>query len=262
MSDLDLLPAMAQAARDGAALLPPRSRPQGFDSWPEFRAAFDAVDRPVSDLLRDRLHAARPGAAWAGELDADLAAGGEAWVVDAVDGAVLYLQGLPQWAVSIALVRDGRPVLAALHSATFDETFTAALGGGAFLDGVPITPSGKTDPTLALVTTSHPPLVRTQPGAVAAAARATARLLPAVGALRNLGPTSWQVADVACGRVDAFWEYGHDAGNLLAGALIASEAGAVVTDAEGRPWQATSDSFLAAPPALHTRLVELLAENA
>jgi fructose-1,6-bisphosphatase/inositol monophosphatase family enzyme len=83
-------------------------------------------------------------------------------------------------------------------------------------------------------------------------------LLPAVGAVRNFGPTSWQVADMASGRIDAFWEYGRDAGNLLGASVIAREAGVVVTDTWGRPWQAGSDSFLAAPSALHARLVDLL----
>ena len=250
---------MARAAQDAAALLPRQSGPYGFDGWPAFKAAFDAVDLPTSALLRERLEAARPGTAWAEEIDADLAASGERWVVDPVDGAVQYLQGLPQWSVSIALVRDGRPVLAALHSATLGHTYTAELGGGAFLDGIPITPSVKTDLSLALVATSQPPFVGRQPEAVADAGRALSLLLPAVGAVRNLGPTSWQVADVASGRIDAFWEYGRDAGNLLAGSLVASEAGAVVTDVEGRPWHADSTGFLVAPAALHARLVELLA---
>ncbi|MFC1411601.1 inositol monophosphatase [Streptacidiphilus sp. N1-12] len=255
----DTLTLMARAAQDAAALLPRRTGPHGFDSWPAFKAAFDAVDRPTTALLRERLEIALPGTAWAEEIDTDLPPGGEQWVVDAVDGAVQYLQGLPQWSVSIALVREGRPVLAALHSAVLGHTYTAALGGGAFLDGAPITPSGKTDLSLALVATSQPPFVGRQPGAVADAGRALSLLLPAVGAVRNLGPTSWQLADVGSGRIDAFYEYGRDAGNLLAGSLVASEAGALVTDINGRPWHPASPGFLAAPPALHGRILSLLA---
>jgi myo-inositol-1(or 4)-monophosphatase len=249
---------MARAAQDAAALLPRLTGPREFDTWPDFKAAFDAADQPTSALLRERLEAARPGVAWVEEIDTALPEVGERWVVDAVDGAVQYLQGLPQWSVSIALVRDGHPVLAALHSATLGHTYTAALHGGAFLDGVPISPSIKTDLSLALVATSQPPFVGRQPDAVANTGRAMSLLLPAVGAVRNLGPTSWQIADVASGRIDAFWQYGRDAGNLLAGALVASEAGAVVTDIDGEHWHAGSTSFLAAPPALHAGLVDLL----
>ncbi|MEV6027721.1 inositol monophosphatase family protein [Streptomyces sp. NPDC052036] len=87
-------------------------------------------------------------------------------------------------------------------------------------------------------------------------------MLPRVAAVRNLGPTSWQVADTAAGRLDAFWEFDRDDANLLPGALVAREAGALVTDAAGRPWSAGSDSFLVAPPGLHGHLVEALRADA
>ena len=253
----DILTQMVLAAQDAATLVPPRTEPTTFDSWPDFKAALDAVERPVQALLRDRLEQARPGVAWARELDTEVTGGAsELWVVDPLDGAVQYLQGLPQWAVSIALVRDGRPVLAVLHSANLNHTYTAALDGGAFLDGMPISPSTKTNLELSLIGTSHPPFVGHQPEAIAATGRAMTALLPVVGAHRNFGPTSWQVADVASGRLDAFWQYGRDAGNLLAASLVASEAGVTVTDADGRPWHAASDSFLAAPASLHAQLLE------
>jgi myo-inositol-1(or 4)-monophosphatase len=66
------------------------------------------------------------------------------------------------------------------------------------------------------------------------------------------------VAEVGGGRIDAFWQFGRDEGNLLGGALVAAEAGALVTDVEGRPWRARSESILAAAPGLHARLSELL----
>jgi myo-inositol-1(or 4)-monophosphatase len=259
MSDSELLPLVVRAAQAAGALLGEQPPPPRWRTWPEFKAAFDAVDVPVSRLLRDQFEALRPGVEWSEELDAKVCSDGEVWVVDAVDGAIQYLQGLPQWSVSIALVRDGRPVVAVLHSARLDETYTAVAGGGAFLNGIPVTPSTKDDPALSIVATSHPPFVGTQPDAVAGAARAMSILLPATGAIRNLGPTSWQVADVASGRLDAFWEYGRDDTNLIAAALVAREAGAVVTDTEGRPWQPGATSFLAAPAALHAKLIDLLA---
>ena len=76
--------------------------------------------------------------------------------------------------------------------------------------------------------------------------------------MRNLGPTSWQVADVGAGRLDLFWQYGRDATNLAGAALIAREAGAVVTTAGGAPWTPSASSFLATAPALHEQTVELL----
>ena len=151
-------------------------------------------------------------------------------------------------------------VTVALHSASLGHTYTASLGAGAFLDGAPVAPSAKTNLAVALVGTSHPPFVAAQPEAVAATGRAVPLLLPAVGAHRNLGPTSWQVADVASGRLDAFWQYGRDPGNLLAASLVATEAGVVVTDMDGEPWRADSAGFLAAPARLHEQLLELFAK--
>ena len=258
----DTLTQMALAAQDAAALLPTPTEPGTFNSWPELKTALDAAESPIKTLLRDRLDRAKPGVTWADEINTNVSSDGELWVVDPLDGAVQYLQGLPQWSISITLMRAGQPVLAALHSATLGHTYTAALNAGSFLNDTPITPSTKTNLDLALVGTSHPPFVAKQPDAVAATSRAIAHLLPAVGAHRNLGPTSWQVADVASGRLDAFWQFGQDPGNLLGAALIAREAGAIVTDALGRPWHADSPSFLAAPDGLHAQLVELFSQAA
>ena len=108
MSELATLSAMAEAARFAAGLMPVNLAPGQFGTWDDFKAAFDLVDRPLTAAVRDRLAAARPGVPWADEIDAELP-DGEAWVVDAVDGAIQYLQGLPQWSVSVALVRDGQP---------------------------------------------------------------------------------------------------------------------------------------------------------
>jgi myo-inositol-1(or 4)-monophosphatase len=261
MNDFDLVTEMARAAEAGAALLQRQSLPSPYTTWPEFKDRFDAIDELVSAELRTWLSALRPGVSWSEEMDTNATYAGECWVVDSVDGAVQYLQGLPQWCVSVSLARDGRAVATALHSATLHDTYTAVADGGAFLNGTPIAPSAKKDLSLALVTSSHPPFASRQPDAIGATARAVGKLLPSIGALRNLGPTAWQIADVASGRVDAFWQYGLDPGNLLGAALVAGEAGAEVTDADGAPWQVGSSSFLAAAPGLHGQLVELLSAN-
>ncbi|GAA0239504.1 hypothetical protein GCM10010492_43370 [Saccharothrix mutabilis subsp. mutabilis] len=206
-------------------------------SWDELVERFRAVDGPAEAELLDRLPR------------------GE-WVVDAVDGAVQFLQGLPQWCVSVALLRDGEPVLSVLHSPWLGETYAAEKGVGAWRDGVPVVPSRKTDPTAAVVATSHPHV--RQPGANAVAGLRLPGVLDRVAAVRNLGPTSWQVADVAGGRLDAFWQFGRDAENLLGATLVATEAGAVVTTASGGPWHAGADSVVVAAPGLHEVVVETL----
>ncbi|BCY09789.1 inositol monophosphatase family protein [Actinoplanes sp. L3-i22] len=97
-----------------------------------------------------------------------------------------------------------------------------------------------------------------QPEAVRAAGRSLSAVLLAAGAVRNLGPTSWQLADVAAGRLDGFWEYGHDDTNVLPGVLLARESGATVTDAAGAPWRVGADSIVVAGPALHAPLLAAL----
>ncbi|WP_037602300.1 inositol monophosphatase family protein [Streptacidiphilus rugosus] len=261
MSDVqELLPTMAAAAEEVGALLLATPRPAPAADLAGYRRAFDALEAPAVAILHRRLDPLRPGTPWADEMETRLPESGEVWVVDAVDGAVQFLQHLPQFCVSLALVKDGEPVAAALHAPLLGETYLAAAGAGATRNGAAVAPSAKTDPQLAVVATSHPPFLgATQPEAAEPAGRALTAVLPAVAAVRNLGPTAWQLADTAAGRLDAFWEFGRDDANLLAGALIAREAGALVTDVRGRPWRAGAESVLVAGPGLHPALQGLLA---
>lgn len=259
MDDDELLVPMTAAVREVGALLATLPEP-GLPArtWGEFAAVFDGYDEPTTALIRDRLGSLRPGAEWADELGTAIPDSGEVWVVDTVDGAVQFLQGLPHWSISATLVRDGEPVAAVLHSPLRGQTYTAARGFGAFRDGVAIRPSEKNELRVALVATSQPPTVAGEPEAIERAGRALAAVLPVIGAVRNFGPTSWQLAETAAGRIDAFWEFGSDDANLVGGALVASEAGAVVTDLAGRAWRPGQRSFLAAAPRLYGQLREIL----
>ncbi|MEV6873681.1 inositol monophosphatase [Amycolatopsis sp. NPDC051128] len=222
----------------------------------EFAEAFSAIDDPLSASLRAALTGIRPDVGWVDEFE-DLP-GGEVWVVDALDGAVQFIQGLPQYCVSVTLVRDGEAELAVLHSPWLGETYAARRGEGARRNGTLIEPSRKASLTAAAAAAGQPPFVTKQPGVAEAAGRSLTAILGEVAAVRNLGPTSWQVADVAAGRLDLFWQYGRDATNLVGASLIAREAGAVVTTADGAPWTPSAGSFLAAAPGLHAAAVEIL----
>lgn len=259
--DENLLAPMADAAREAGALLAAMARPAPVTTHAELREAYDAIEAPAAAVIRRRLAELRPDAMWTDELDtlAPVPRTGEAWVVDVIDGAVQFLQDLPQYCVSLALVRDGEPVAAVLHAPGPGQTYTAAAGCGATRDGTRVRPSRKGDPALAVVATSQPPFLDRQPVVAAAAGRSLSSVLPAVAAVRNLGPTSWQIADVAAGRLDAFWQFGRDDTNVLPGALVAREAGALVTDADGRPWRPGAGSVLVAPPQLHGAFLGLLA---
>jgi myo-inositol-1(or 4)-monophosphatase len=85
-------------------------------------------------------------------------------------------------------------------------------------------------------------------------------VLKEAGAVRNLGPTSLQIAYVASGRLDGFWEYGEDTFNCLGGALLVTEAGGLAIDVSGQPYGCASNSIIAAPAAVHRSLKALLEE--
>ncbi|MFJ9949825.1 inositol monophosphatase family protein [Kitasatospora sp. NPDC091207] len=256
-----LLPGVEAAVREvGARLAATRpAEPTPGRTVEELMARFAEVDAPAAARLRARLGELRPRAGWVtDELTGTVPAEGEWWLCDATDGAVQYLLGQPQWAVTATLVRDGVAVLAVVHTPELGgRTFRAVRGGGAELDGRPVAPLERELPA-AVAGTAQPPLVAADPVALRRAGESLTAVLGAVPAIRGLGPTSLQVAQVGSGQLALFWEYGADAGNLLPGALIAAEAGATVTDTTGAAWTARSDSFLAAAPGLHADVLEVL----
>ncbi|GAA1240886.1 inositol monophosphatase [Kitasatospora nipponensis] len=260
--DEELLAAVEAVTREVGAWLARRQadEPVAATDRAGAFAAFAAVDGPASAQLRERLGALRPQAGWVDdELAQELPATGEWWVCDATDGAVQYLLGLPQWAVTATLLREGEAVVAVVHAPLLGCTYTAVRGAGAQRNGARIAPSRR-ELAAAVLATSQPPTVGADPVARRRAGESLTAVLggPAL-AVRNLGPTALQVAQVGSGHLDAFWEYGPDAVNLLPGALVATEAGAAVSDATGAPWTPAATSFLAAPPARQGELLELLA---
>jgi myo-inositol-1(or 4)-monophosphatase len=255
-----LLDATEQALREVGDRLAARqpAEPVAAATPAEARAAFDAVDRPAARLLRERLTALRPQAGWLDdEWAREVPATGEWWLADATDGAVQYLGALPHWAVTATLLRDGAPVLAVVHAPRTAATYTATAGGGTRLNGRRCAPRPRTLAT-AVAATSQPPLVARDPAALRAAGASLSAVLPHVPAVRNLGPTALQSAQVGSGHLTLFWQYGADPANLLPGALLAAEAGAVVSDAQGAPWTPAAPSFVAAAPGVHAELLDVL----
>lgn len=229
----------------------------------EMFAAFRAVNDVVEERLKTGLAAAYPAIPWSPEeleLSADTAApSGEIWICDAVDGAVQYLHHLPYWAIVLTLVRDGQPVFGLVHDAVHGELFHAVAGGGAFLNGAPIAAGKKARLEDALAVSTQAVFAGRDPVATRRAGASIAAMLPRIAALRNLGSYALQLAYVAAGRIDVYWQYGEDLSNWLAGSLLLREAGAAVSDAEGRPFAWGSKSLVATAPALHAQILEVLA---
>ncbi|WP_223622450.1 inositol monophosphatase family protein [Microbacterium sp. EST19A] len=257
--DREILARMVEAVESAGSVLLRRYSPAARISDGEsLLAAIDANDEASTTVLRPALEHARPSARWDDDEEGTGPLGaGEWWVTDAAEGNVNHIHGSSGWAVTATLVRDDVPVLTAVHIPLAGETYTAAQGGGAFLDGAPLSVSQKTDLAAALVSTGQ-----AKPGEDPQVRR---RLSASIDALLDHAllvaaavPATLQILPVASGHTDAFWQYGQIRSGLVAGALLVREAGGVVLDARGADWTLASDAFVATTPALATAMTAAL----
>jgi myo-inositol-1(or 4)-monophosphatase len=214
-----------------------------------------AVDRASEALIVGTIEKERPDDGILGEEgSARTGTSGVRWVIDPLDGTTNYLYGYPVFAVSIGIEVDGSVRAGVVTDPSRDETFTAVAGQGARCNGRPIAVSGKDDLATALVGTGF----AYAPDARGRQAAWLTRVLPTVRDIRRAGAASLDLCWVACGRLDAFYEQGLSPWDIAAGALIATEAGAEVTDFEGGPPR--PGSVVAANPAIAAPLRSLLAD--
>ncbi|QEA28664.1 inositol monophosphatase [Microbacterium sp. CBA3102] len=215
------------------------------------------ADREVEALIRDRLRAARAEDGFLGEESgAEVGTSGITWVVDPIDGTVNYAYGIPAYNVSIAAVR-GEPdpesweaLAAAVNAPALGEMFTAALGHGAWSDGARLSVTAET-PAGALLGTGFGYDPATHEGDLAT----VARVMPMARDVRRMGAAALDLAYVAGGRLDGYFERGLRPWDHAAGGLLVSEAGGVVsrTDVDSpRPM------LVAAGRAVHDRLLAIL----
>jgi myo-inositol-1(or 4)-monophosphatase len=217
-----------------------------------------AVDTASEALITGRLLGARPDDGVLGEEGAArTGTSGVRWVVDPIDGTVNFLYGLPYYAVSIAAEVDGRVVAGAVLNVGTGDLFTATVGGGAFLQvpgADPVRLSGSAPASLeqTLVATGFGYRVeqRRAQGAV------VAELLPRVRDIRRLGSSALDLCAVAAGRVDAYYELDLNPWDHSAGALVAAEAGVVVTGLDGRAF--ADPMAVAVAPSVAGPFVSLL----
>ncbi|MFF7076979.1 inositol monophosphatase family protein [Streptomyces lavendulae] len=258
-SDADLLDRTATAVRAaGAALRERFGEVVRYETREELMHALAANDSAALDILRPRLTSLRPEAGWVeDELDGGALPPGEWWVVDPAEGNVNHLHALPEWAVTATLVRENQPVLTVVHLPLTGETYTALTGAGAHLDGRPLHVSGTADLGLSIVATSQARPDEDEKVVRRVGSSITAMLFDAL-VVRTAVPATLHLTNVAAGRTDAFWQFAGARADLLPGALLVTEAGGRISDAEGRPWTPQSGSFLAAAPGVHTEAVATL----
>jgi len=220
----------------------------------------DAIDREARTLIRDVVARHFPGHGFLGEEGSDdaglLADGRPVWVVDAIDGTANYLRGYPQYAVTIALVEAGEPQVGVVYDSSRNEFFGAIRGRGAVLNGESIRCAKPRAPIESLAATVFP-----KPASARMPAYMTelGRMLRAFSGVRRSGSAALELAYLATGRIDAFWQHDRRAWDCAAGALLVREAGALMHARDGLPVLASA-SLLACTPALFEPFLSLLAE--
>ncbi|MFC7218569.1 inositol monophosphatase family protein [Streptomyces polyrhachis] len=255
----ELLAVALDAARQAGALLRD-GRPADLAVAATKTSSVDVVtemDLAAEKLITGLLTAARPHDGVLGEEGASVeGTSGVRWVVDPLDGTVNYLYGRPEWSVSIAaeLTGTGERLVGVVEAPMRGETYHAALGRGARLGGEVVHCRPSPPLAQALVATGFGYLR----GRRAAQAAVVGALLPRVRDIRRGGSAAIDLCDVACGRLDGYYERGLNPWDLAAGDLIAREAGALTG---GRPGEAGSGELMvAASPGVFGPLREALEE--
>lgn len=250
-ADLELAERAARAA--GEVLMSYFGRkPEGLGSKTSVTDPVSDADREAERVIRELLEAERPDDGLLAEegsnSDSD---SGRRWIVDPLDGTVNFLYGLRDWAVSIALEDAEGLAVGVLFNPVNEELFAAERGRGATVNGAVLRPTACASLERALVATGF----SYEAGRRAAQARLLRSLLPRVRDIRRPGAAALDLAYVACGRVDAFYERGLKRWDEAAGLLLVQEAGCVAARLDGEPVGVVA----AATPQLLDELVPLVA---
>lgn len=223
------------------------------------------ADIQAERVLRAELARTRPEYGFLGEEGGETKGTGEIggrnrWIVDPLDGTNNFLHGVPHFNISIGLERDGEIVAGVVYQPISDELFWAEKGNGAFVD----TPnarsrrlrvSGRKDPARALVGTGIPHMGK---GDHAAYLVRLGRVMERTAGVRRWGAAALDLAFVAAGRYDAYFEFGLQPWDVAAGLLLVREAGGLISDVSGNPYELGGPSLLATNSQLRDDMVEML----
>ena len=221
------------------------------------------ADIKAERTLRAELSRTRPEYGFLGEEGGETKGDGRnRWIVDPLDGTTNFLHGVPHFAISIGLEREGEIIAGIIYQPVSDELFWAEKGNGAFVD----TPnarsrrlrvSGRKDPARGLVATGIPHIGK---GGHAAYFAKLAAVTERTAGIRRWGAASLDLAFVAAGRYDAFFEFGLQPWDIAAGLLLVREAGGVIGDIAGKPYELGGPSLLASNFGLRDSMVEILSK--
>jgi myo-inositol-1(or 4)-monophosphatase len=250
------LDAAIEIAREAGAILR-----EGFDRPKQisYKGEVDLVtesDKRSEELVIARLRERFPNHGIVAEEGGGTAAVAKyCWHIDPLDGTTNFAHGYPCFAVSIGLAEEGRPIAGAVFNPVYNELFAAARGEGAYLNGERIRVSSVERLATSLVATGFPTHQRKKSANINYYWQFTLRS----HGVRRDGAAALDLCSVACGRFDAFWEFGLKSWDTTAGIVIVQEAGGRITDLEGQPYRLAGPSILATNARVHAETVQLAA---
>jgi myo-inositol-1(or 4)-monophosphatase len=220
-----------------------------------------AADRRAETILREELAKARPDYGFLGEEGGAQAGSDKThrWIVDPLDGTTNFLHGIPHFAIAIALERNGAIVAGLVYNPANDEMFIAERGKGAFLNDKRIRVAARQRLAEAIVACGLPHYGR---GDLALARDEIAAAQRAFAGLRRYGAATLDLAWVAAGRLDAYWERDLSPWDLAAGSILVREAGGFISDLDGGDAILTKGNVVAGNDTMHRELLRLLQEAA
>ncbi|MEO0139375.1 MAG: inositol monophosphatase family protein [candidate division WOR-3 bacterium] len=211
------------------------------------------ADKESEEFLRGFLTKEFPDISFFGE-EGGGKIGGLSWMVDPLDGTKNFAKGLDVFAVSVALLENGKPVMGVIHIPTKDLTFWASEGFGAYCNGKRLVLDDGEGLEKSFIATGFP---HGNPELVDPYIEGLRKVLKRAMAVRRMGSAAYDLAMVAYGMFDGFWEFGLKPWDTAAGAVIVREAGAILTDIHGNDWNINSLTILTAKKNLHAELVRL-----
>jgi len=216
-----------------------------------------AADLRAEKTLVRELENARPDFGFLLEEQGEIHGAGRSdrWIIDPLDGTTNFLHGIPHFAISIAHQKDGSIVSAVVYDPVKDEMFWAERNRGAWMNNKRLRVSSRGDFSKSVIATGIPHHGR---GNKSEFLHTSARLMPQVAGIRRMGAASLDLAYVAAGRYDAYWELDLKAWDIAAGMLLVTEAGGFVTDYVGRAKVLDSGEVLATNDKLQLPMQKLL----
>jgi myo-inositol-1(or 4)-monophosphatase len=216
-----------------------------------------AADRRAEETLRAELAKARPGYGFLGEEGGHHEGTDKTntWIVDPLDGTTNFLHGIPQFAISIGLERAGTIVAGVIYNPISDDLYTAERGKGAFLNDKRLRVASRKTLADAVIACGLPHRGR---GDLALGLQELGAVQDKVAGLRRFGAAALDLAFVAAGRVDGYWERNISSWDIAAGLLLVREAGGFVTDLDGADAMFTKRHVIAGNEAIHRDLLAAL----